>query len=99
MATSFDLPDDNGSIERENHNVGYMLVIIVQKRHDYWNIHLPHVEFAYINAVAAATRLAPPAFPLPSSSTRTPEATKASTDTSWSTAHWPLRISDARTSW
>ena len=36
-----------------------MLAMVVNKRQDDWDAHLPHVEFAYNNSVSAATGLAP----------------------------------------
>ena len=47
--------------------------MIVNDRQDDWDLHLPHVDFAYINSVSAAPGLAPndvymgglPRLPLP----------------------------------
>ena len=36
-----------------------MLAMVVNERQDDWDLHLPHVEFAYNNSVSAATGLAP----------------------------------------
>ena len=36
--------------------------MVVNGRQDDWNLHLPHVEFAYNNSVSAATSLAPNEF-------------------------------------
>ena len=36
-----------------------MLAKVVNERQGDWDLHLPHVEFAYNNAVSAATGLAP----------------------------------------
>ena len=36
-----------------------MLAMVVNERQDGWDLHLPHVEFAYNNSVSAATGLAP----------------------------------------
>ena len=35
------------------------LAVVVNERQDDWDLHLPHVEFAYNNSVGAATGLAP----------------------------------------
>ena len=49
----------NGCVERVNHTMGQFLAMIVNERQDDWDLHLPHVEFAYNNSVSAATGLAP----------------------------------------
>ena len=36
-----------------------MLAMVVNERQDDWDLHLPHVEFAYSNSVSAATGLVP----------------------------------------
>ena len=36
-----------------------MMAMVVNERQDDWNLHRPHVEFAYNNSVNAATGLAP----------------------------------------
>ena len=36
-----------------------MLAMVVNERQDDWDLHLPHIEFAYNNSVRAATGLAP----------------------------------------
>ena len=36
-----------------------MLAMVVNERQDDWDLHLPHVEFAYNNSISAATGLAP----------------------------------------
>ena len=36
-----------------------MLAMVVNERQDDWDLHLPHVEFAYNNSVSAAAGLAP----------------------------------------
>ena len=36
-----------------------MLAMAVNERQDDWDLHLPHVTFAYNNSVSAATGLAP----------------------------------------
>ena len=36
-----------------------MLAMVVNERQDDWDLHLPHVEFAYNNSVSTATGLAP----------------------------------------
>ncbi|CAB1103815.1 unnamed protein product [Ectocarpus sp. CCAP 1310/34] len=58
VATSSYRPNGNGGVERVNHTVAQMLAMVVNERQDDWNIHLPHVAFAYNNSVSAATGLA-----------------------------------------
>ena len=59
LATSSYHPNCNGGIERVNHTMVQMLAMVVNERQDDWDLHLPHVEFAYNNSVSAATGLAP----------------------------------------
>ncbi|CAB1101426.1 unnamed protein product [Ectocarpus sp. CCAP 1310/34] len=59
VATSSYHPNGNGGVERVNHTMAQMLAMVVNERQDDWDIHLPHVEFAYNNSVSAATGLAP----------------------------------------
>ena len=59
LATSSYHPKCNGGVERVNHIMAQMLAMVVNERQDDWDLHLPHVEFAYNNAVSAATGLAP----------------------------------------
>ena len=42
-----------------NHTIAQMLTMVVNERHDDWDLQLPHVEFAYNNSVSAATEMAP----------------------------------------
>ena len=35
-----------------------MLAMVVNERQDHWDLHLPHIEFAYNNSANAATGLA-----------------------------------------
>ena len=42
-----------------NHTMEKMLAMVVNERHDDWDLHLPHVIFVYNNSVSAATALAP----------------------------------------
>ena len=58
-ATSSYHPNCNGGVERVNHTMAQMLAVVVNERQDDWDLHLPHVEFAYNNSVSAATGLAP----------------------------------------
>lgn len=65
-------PSGNCGVERVNHAMAQMLSMEVNERQPDWDLHLPHVEFAYSNLVSAATGLAPnqehtgriPRFPL-----------------------------------
>ena len=59
ITTSAYHPNGNGGVERVNHTMAQMLCMVVNERQDDWDLHLPHVEFAYNNAVSAATGLAP----------------------------------------
>ena len=59
LDTSSYHPNCNGSVERVNHTMAQMLAMIVNERQDDWDLHLPHVEFAYNNSVSAVTGLAP----------------------------------------
>ena len=59
LATSSYHPKCNGGVERVNHNMAQMLAMVVNERQDDWDLHLPHVEFAYNNSVSAAAGLAP----------------------------------------
>ena len=68
---------------------------------------MPHVEFAYNNSVSAATWIAPnevhvnhlSRLPLTISNTATPEATKASPETTWNTATSPPITNGMRMRW
>ena len=59
LATSSYHPNCNGGVERVNHTMAQLLAMVVNERQDDWDLHLPHVEFAFINSVGAATGLAP----------------------------------------
>ena len=59
LATSSYHPNGHGGVERMNHTMAQMLEMIVNERQDDWDLHLPHVDFAYKNSVSAATGLAP----------------------------------------
>ncbi|CAB1119198.1 unnamed protein product [Ectocarpus sp. CCAP 1310/34] len=59
VATSSYHPNGSGGVDRVNHTMAQMLTMVVNERQDDWDIHLPHVAFAYNNSVSAATGLAP----------------------------------------
>ena len=59
LDTSSYHPKCNGGVERVNHTMAQMLATVVNERQDDWDLHLPHVEFAYNNSVSAATGPAP----------------------------------------
>ena len=59
LATSSYHLNCNGGVERVIHTMAQMLAMVVNERQDDWDLHLPHVEFAYNNSVSAATGLAP----------------------------------------
>ena len=59
IATSSYHANGNGGTERVNHTMAQMLSMVVNEQQNDWDIHLPHVSFAYNNSVSAATGLAP----------------------------------------
>ena len=60
LTTSAYHPSGNGGVERVNHTMAQMLAMICNERQNDWDVHLPHVEYAYNNSVvSAATGLAP----------------------------------------
>ena len=59
LAISSYHPNCNGGVERVNHTVANMLAMVVNERQDDWDVHLPHVEFAYNDSASTATGLAP----------------------------------------
>ena len=59
LATGSYHPNCNGGVERVSHTMVQMLAMVVNERQDDWDLHLPHVEFAYNNSASAATGLAP----------------------------------------
>ena len=59
IATSAYHPNGIVDVERVNDTIAQMLAMVVNERQDNWDVHLPHVEFAYNNYVCAATGLAP----------------------------------------
>ena len=59
LATSAYHPSGNGGVERVNHTMAQMLAMVCNEHQNDWDVHLPHVEYAYNNSVSAATGLAP----------------------------------------
>ena len=59
LTTSAYHPSGNGGVERVNHTMAQMLAMICNEHQNDWDVQLPHVEYAYINSVSAATGLAP----------------------------------------
>ena len=59
LATSSYHPNCNGGVERVNNTMAPMLAMAVNERQVDWDLHMPHVEFAYNNSVSAAMGLAP----------------------------------------
>ena len=59
LTTSAYHPSGNGGVERVNHTVAQMLSMVCNENQNDWDVHLPHVEYAYNNSVSAATGLAP----------------------------------------
>ncbi|CAB1109164.1 unnamed protein product [Ectocarpus sp. CCAP 1310/34] len=52
-------PQTNGGTDRVNHTMAQMLAVVVNEQENDWDVHLPHVEFAYNNSVNQSTGLAP----------------------------------------
>ena len=52
-------PSGNGGVERVNHTMAQLLAKVCNEHQNDWDVHLPHVEYAYNNSVSAATGLAP----------------------------------------
>ena len=46
------------AVERVNHTISQMLAKVCNEHQNDWDVHLPHVEYAYNNSVSAATGLA-----------------------------------------
>ena len=59
LATSAYHPSGNGGVERVNHTMAQMLAMVCNEDQNDWEVHLPHVEYAYNNSVSAATGLTP----------------------------------------
>ena len=59
LTTSAYHPSGNGGVKRVNDTMAQMLAIFSNEHQNDWNVHLPHVEYAYNNSVSAATGLAP----------------------------------------
>ena len=59
LTTSAYHPSGNGDVERVNHTMAQMLAMVCNGHQNDWDVHLPHVEYAYNNSVSAATGLAP----------------------------------------
>ncbi|CAB1103607.1 unnamed protein product [Ectocarpus sp. CCAP 1310/34] len=62
VTTSSYHPQTNGGTKRVNHTMAQMLAVVVNEQQNDWDIHLPHVEFAYNNSVTQSTGLAPNEF-------------------------------------
>ena len=59
LTTSAYHPSGNGGVERVNHTMAQMLAMVCNEHQNDWDVHLPHVEYAYNNSVSAASGLAP----------------------------------------
>ena len=59
LTTSAYHPSGNGGVERVNHTMAQVLAMICNEHQNDWDVHLPHVKYAYNNSVSAATGLAP----------------------------------------
>ena len=49
----------NGGVERVNHTMAQVLAMVCNEHQNDWDVHLPHVKYAYNNSVSAATGPAP----------------------------------------
>ena len=58
LTTSAHHPSGNGGVECVNHTMAQMLAMVCNEHQNDWDVHLPHVEYAYNNSVSAATGLA-----------------------------------------
>ena len=58
LTTSAYHSSGNGGVERVNHTMAQMLALVCNEHQNDWDVHLPHVEYAYNNSVSAATDLA-----------------------------------------
>ena len=52
-------PSGNGGVGRVNHTMAQILAMVCSEHQNDWDVHLPHVEYAYNNSVSAAMGLAP----------------------------------------
>ena len=52
LTTSTYHPSGNGGVERVNHTMAQMLAIVCNEHQNDWDVHLPHVEYAYNNSVS-----------------------------------------------
>ena len=59
LTTSAYHQSGNGGVERVNHTMAQMLAMVCNEHQNDWDVHLPHVEYAYNNSVSAATGLDP----------------------------------------
>ena len=59
LTTSAYHPNRNGGLERVSHTVVQMLATVCDEHQNDWDANLPHVKYAYIYSVSAATGLAP----------------------------------------
>ena len=59
LTTSAYHPSGNGGVERVNYTMAQMLAMVCNEHRNDWDVHLPHVEYAYNNSVSTATGLAP----------------------------------------
>ena len=59
LTTSAYHPSGNGGVERVNYTMAQMLAMAYNEYQNDWDVHLPHVKYAYNNSISAATGLAP----------------------------------------
>ena len=59
LETSAYYPSSNAGVKRINNTIAQMLAMICNEHQNTWDVHHPHVKYAYNNSVSAATGLAP----------------------------------------
>ena len=59
LTTSAYHPSGNGGVKCVNHSMAQMLAMVCNEHQNDWDVHVPHVKYAYNNSVSAATGLAP----------------------------------------
>jgi len=52
-------PRSNGLVEQHNHTLKAMLAVYCNRYQDDWDVHLPHVAFAYNTTISSATGFTP----------------------------------------
>ena len=55
LTTSAYNPSGNGGVERVNHTMAQIIAMVSNEHQNDWDVHLPHIKYAYNNSVSAAT--------------------------------------------